>query len=47
MQGCYHDGGARFPEGVPSFLGKIEWGCQISWDAKYPVTAPKTSTSSA
>ena len=20
------------------FLGEIEWGCQISWGAKYPVT---------
>ena len=29
----------RFSEGVPIFLGKIEWGCQISWGAKYPVTA--------
>ena len=31
-------GGARFSEGVPIFLGKIEWGCQISLGAEYPVT---------
>ena len=36
-------GGARFPEGVPIFLGEIEWRCQISWGAKYPVTpVPKS-----
>ena len=23
---------------MPIFLGKIAWGCQISWGAKYPVT---------
>ena len=25
-------------EGVPIFLGKIAWGCQISWGAKFPAT---------
>ena len=30
--------GASFPEGGPIFLGKIAWGCQISWGAKFPVT---------
>ena len=30
--------GASFPEGGPIFLGKIAWGCQISWGAKFPAT---------
>ena len=30
--------GATFPVGGPIFLGKIAWGCQISWGAKFPVT---------
>ena len=30
--------GARFPEGVPIFLGKIAWGFQIYWSEKYPMT---------
>ena len=30
--------GASFPEGGPIFLGKIAWGCQISWGANFPVT---------
>ena len=30
--------GASFPEGGSIFLGKIAWGCQISWGAKFPVT---------
>ena len=30
--------GASFPEGGPIFLGKIAWGCQISWGAQFPVT---------
>ena len=29
-------GGARFPEGVPIFQGKIALRCQTSWDAGYP-----------
>ena len=29
---------AKFPRGVHNILGYLEWGCQISWDAKYPVT---------
>ena len=33
-----HTGGARFPDGVPIFLEKSLWGCQISLGAKYPVT---------
>ena len=32
------NGGAKFPSRVHNFLGYLEWGCQISWDAKYPVT---------
>ena len=35
-------GGAEFPRkrgmGGAHILGYLEWGCQISWDAKYPVT---------
>ena len=25
-----------------NILGYLEWGCQISWDAKYPVTPGTT-----
>ena len=33
-----HDGGMPdfLSQGVPIFLEKIAWGCQISWGAKYP-----------
>ena len=31
-------GGANYPKGVPNILGYLEWGCKISWGAKYPVT---------
>ena len=34
--------GASFPEGGPIFLGKIAWGCQISWAAEFPVTPKPT-----
>ena len=40
-RGCqkfYRERGASFPEGGPIFVGKIAWGCQISWGAKFPVT---------
>ena len=33
--------GASFPKGGPIFLGKIAWGCQISWGAKFPVTGSR------
>ena len=32
--------GASFPEGVPIFLGKFVWGCQISWDGVTPPPPP-------
>ena len=35
--------GASLPEGGPIFLGKIAWGCQISWGAKFPVTLVHTN----
>ena len=34
----YSQGGAEYPRGVHNILGYMEWGCQISWDAKYTVT---------
>ena len=38
LQYLAHRGGAKYPRGVRYILGYIEWGCQISWDAKYTVT---------
>ena len=35
--------GCQFSQGVHNILQYIERGCQISWDAKYPVT-PKRAT---
>ena len=47
MQGCqkyYLDGGVPdFLRGCLFFLEKIEWGCQISWGAKYRVTPGRGS----
>ena len=31
-------GSAKFLRGGAQYPGYLEWGCQISWDAKYPVT---------
>ena len=31
-------GDARFPEGMPLSLGNVTRGCQIPWDARFPVT---------
>ena len=43
---------ACFPEGMPSFLGKMEWGCQkwhrganIFRDSIFPVTPGETVNS--
>ena len=33
----YSQEGAKYPKGVHNILGYMEWGCQISWDAKYTV----------
>ena len=34
-----------FLRGGPVFLGKIAWGCQISWGAKFPVTTGREPAS--
>ena len=39
--------GFQFPEGVLVYLGKIAWGCQISWGGKFPVTPGLLITSQA
>ena len=31
-------GDANYPKWVPNILRYLEWGCKISWDAKYPLT---------
>ena len=34
--------GASFPEGGLIFIGKIAWGYQISWGAKFELKFPVT-----